>query len=219
VVPIGYLFVLAGALLMRQVLVGRVTETPTDIKELTVALLSGDMDAVRAVSSLRGSNVVSATSVARGRRDLQQTGELAGNLVDDYAASLVGSSVKGKKLLGECIRLGDPATYVWGASGPDTFDCSGLVWRAAVNLKMFKGARFTTASFSGSSRTWCDSLPSDAGHAPGDIVVWPGKHMGVFVDGDTFYSARSPEKGIGRSSLSGDQNYFGSLGDWYRVKG
>src|SRR5207302_122289 len=43
-------------------------------------------------------------------------------------------------------RLGDP--YVWGASGPGSFDCSGLVmwaWaRAGVSLSHFSGAQYAS---------------------------------------------------------------------------
>lgn len=41
--------------------------------------------------------------------------------------------------------------------------------------------------------------------------------MGVYVAEDKMYSARSPAKGIGYSSISGDSGYFGSQPTYWRA--
>jgi hypothetical protein len=53
----GYLMILLGGLLIRQVVVGRVTETPSDIRDLFVAVITADTDSAGEVLSRRGTNV------------------------------------------------------------------------------------------------------------------------------------------------------------------
>ena len=71
-------------------------------------------------------------------------------------------------------RVGDP--YVWGAAGPDAFDCSGLVmWayaQAGVGLPHFSGSQFADTV----------QIPlSDL--EPGDLVfpADPGEHVAMYV--------------------------------------
>ncbi|MGA3219770.1 MAG: C40 family peptidase [Acidimicrobiales bacterium] len=71
-------------------------------------------------------------------------------------------------------RVGDP--YVWGASGPDAFDCSGLVmWayaQAGVSLPHYSGAQYDDTIH----------IPmSDL--EPGDLVfpADPGEHVAIYV--------------------------------------
>jgi hypothetical protein len=75
-------------------------------------------------------------------------------------------------------KLGDP--YVWGATGPNSFDCSGLVY-AAYKAAGYKVSR-TTAARLGKMGT-----PVDLAHAPiGSVVYYnePGAtdHVGILVD-------------------------------------
>jgi cell wall-associated NlpC family hydrolase len=75
-------------------------------------------------------------------------------------------------------RVGDP--YVWGAAGPDEFDCSGLVmWayaQAGVYLPHYSGAQFDDTV----------QIPmSDL--EPGDLVfpADPGEHVAMYIgDGE-----------------------------------
>jgi hypothetical protein len=96
-------------------------------------------------------------------------------------------------------------------TGPDSYDCSGLVWKAGCNVglwgpgtKWFPQA-FNTASFIvhtreiGLTRVGPAILPQ-----PGDIVWWVG-HMGVAIDSETIFAARSSRVSpqIGPSSIAG----------------
>lgn len=69
--------------------------------------------------------------------------------------------------------LGKP--YVWGStfSNGGGGDCSGLVWRAMLDMGV-KLPRFTTTTILLSSHFVKVSAP-----AQGDVVVWPGDHMGI----------------------------------------
>ncbi|HUB71694.1 MAG TPA: NlpC/P60 family protein [Acidimicrobiales bacterium] len=71
-------------------------------------------------------------------------------------------------------RVGDP--YVWGAAGPDEFDCSGLVmWaydQAGVYLPHYSGSQYAETT----------QIPmSDL--EPGDLVfpADPGQHVAIYV--------------------------------------
>jgi cell wall-associated NlpC family hydrolase len=75
-------------------------------------------------------------------------------------------------------RVGDP--YVWGAVGPTTFDCSGLVMWA------YAQAGVVLPHYSGSQYAVTEHIPmSDL--EPGDLVFFanPGEHVAMYVgDGD-----------------------------------
>jgi hypothetical protein len=104
----------------------------------------------------------------------------------------------GVGLLAEVKRLGNGKSYSQlRRTGPDSFDCSGLVWRAGCNIGRWgPGTKwfpqpFNTASFIihtkeiGLVRRGNAILP-----VAGDIIWWVG-HMGVVESPTRFYSARS----------------------------
>ena len=78
--------------------------------------------------------------------------------------------------------------YVWGATGPSSFDCSGLtmyVWaKAGVRLPHYSLAQYT-------------SLPkvSQGSLRPGDLVFFgsPIHHVGIYVGGG--YMIDAPHTG------------------------
>jgi len=72
--------------------------------------------------------------------------------------------------------LGRP--YVWGGTfaNGEGGDCSGLVWRAMRDAGI-PIARFTTTTILASKYVKAVSSPQT-----GDIVVWPGVHMGIVVN-------------------------------------
>lgn len=74
-------------------------------------------------------------------------------------------------------KKGDP--YVWGATGPDRFDCSGLVY-AAYKAAGFPVARTTAANL---GKSGAEISLGDA--VPGDVVYFnePGAtdHVGIYI--------------------------------------
>ncbi len=85
----------------------------------------------------------------------------------------VGSGASGAVAAAES-RVGDP--YVWGASGPSSFDCSGLVmWSYAqvgISLPHFSGAQYADTTHISMSDL-----------EPGDLVfpADPGQHVAMYV--------------------------------------
>ncbi len=214
---IGWLFILSGIVIARQVARGRVMNLPEDLGDAFIAFASGDSDALGEVLGRRGEAAaptaadlaifnltegvttglttgIGTTADAIGKGWGQLTGGI-GNLA--LAAIMLGEKAKG---------------YRWAATGPDYYDCSGLIWRACQGIG-YKGSRFSTATIR--SRKDFKIISAPATQGPGvtaaginDIVLWPAGsggvtgHMGVITGVDKFYSARSIRSGIGESKIS-----------------
>ncbi|AMV65204.1 Phage tail length tape-measure protein [Pediococcus damnosus] len=123
-------------------------------------------------------------------------------------------------LLSAVEKYGKGHKYVWGADGPNSFDCSGLVMYA---LKKAFGISYP--HFSGSQYSKTKHISKSEAQA-GDLVFWgPGKHVGVYAGGDKYYSAFSPSAhpNIGMYSLSGSvpgySPLFGSVKGLSHSKG
>lgn len=96
-----------------------------------------------------------------------------GSAAPSYSPPPVGSGAAGAIAAAES-RLGD--WYQWGAAGPDTFDCSGLVmWAYAqvgISLPHYSGAQYADTTH----------IPmSDL--EPGDLVFFadPGEHVAMYI--------------------------------------
>ena len=82
-------------------------------------------------------------------------------------------------------RLGCP--YVWGATGPDTFDCSGLTqWcyaKAGITIPRNSEEQHDAAAAKGN----CHPI-SEGGMQPGDIL-WKSGHVGICIGDGKFIHA------------------------------
>jgi hypothetical protein len=93
-------------------------------------------------------------------------------------------------------QLGKP--YVWGAAGPDAFDCSGLTmmaWAAAgVSLAHFTGDQFHEGI----------AVPDPQAMSPGDLILVPGSdgtlaqpgHVAIYLGEGLVESAVDPAQGV-----------------------
>lgn len=98
-------------------------------------------------------------------------------------------------------KYGHGHKYVWGATGPDTFDCSGLVMYALKHAFGISYPHFSGSQYSQSKHI----SKSDA--RPGDLVFFgPGgnEHVGVYAGHGAYYSALNPNRhpNIGMSPVS-----------------
>ncbi|HEU0244646.1 MAG TPA: NlpC/P60 family protein [Candidatus Limnocylindrales bacterium] len=87
--------------------------------------------------------------------------------------------------------------YVAGGTGPDTFDCSGLV-RYAYNQAGVGGALGGGHSAS-AMLAWGRSmgLTSRTNGRVGDVVIYgDGSHAGIYIGGGRIVSALNPSQGI-----------------------
>ena len=93
-------------------------------------------------------------------------------------------------------KLGD--AYVWGAAGPNSFDCSGLTmmaWaQAGVVLDHYTGDQLNEGT----------PVAGYAAISPGDLVLIPGSdgtladpgHVGIFIGDGLVLSAVDPQQGV-----------------------
>lgn len=114
------------------------------------------------------------------------------------SSKLNGDGGPATGLLKAVEKYGEGHKYVWGAAGPTTFDCSGLVMYA---LKRAYGIDFP--HFSGSQYSMTQHINRDQAKM-GDLVFWGNhgdEHVGVYAGGNKYFSAESPSQGIHMNTL------------------
>lgn len=197
---LGYLLIFVAAILLRSVQRGRASNIPEDTQDTLVAILTGDIAMLKEVAARRGSDNDAATAES----------------VPETGVEAATGGENGARLLAQARKLGGAAKgYGWGLTGPTRYDCSGLVWRAGKDIGIYTGPRYTTSSFTRVSVTWAVATSSPT---VGDIVLWPGKHMGIVSGSNMCYSARSVEHGIGESTIDGTSKVLGITAQYFRVK-
>jgi peptidoglycan DL-endopeptidase CwlO len=90
-------------------------------------------------------------------------------------------------------QLGDP--YVWGAEGPNSFDCSGLMWAAYRSAGYYQLPRVSRDQFKWTS----DRLVSRYDLLPGDLIFFASgadwtsiHHVGMYIgDGRMVHAPRT----------------------------
>ena len=101
-------------------------------------------------------------------------------------------------------QLGKP--YVWGAAGPGSFDCSGLV---AYCYSVGAGIEITHSSYGQSS---CGTPVSVSELQPGDILGFRGwGHVGIYIGDGQFIHAPQSGDVVKISSLSSRGNFCGAV--------
>lgn len=114
------------------------------------------------------------------------------------SSKLNGDGGPATGLLKAVEKYGEGHRYVWGAAGPTTFDCSGLVMYA---LKHAYGIDYP--HFSGSQYGMTQHISKDQAKM-GDLVFWGNhgdEHVGVYAGGNKYFSAESPSQGIHVNTL------------------
>ncbi|QNQ83754.1 phage tail tape measure protein [Lactobacillus sp. PV037] len=134
----------------------------------------------------------------------QQLWKMTSDKLDD------GDSVSNSGLLKAMEKYGSGKPYVWGATGAEAFDCSGLVQYSLEN-----GFKKAFPRTSGEQYAATQHI-SQSNAKPGDLVFFgPGgsEHVGVYAGGDNYYSAQNPQDGIGMGKISafGSKPLFGRI--------
>lgn len=88
------------------------------------------------------------------------------------------------------------AAYVYGASGPNAYDCSGLVSAAYASVGLY--VPHSSASIGGMTTT---SNPQ-----PGDIC-WRSGHVGIYVGGGMMIDAANPSVGVRYAAVESGMIY------------
>lgn len=94
-------------------------------------------------------------------------------------------------------QMGKP--YVWGAAGPDAFDCSGLIlWayaKAGISLPHYSGAMYAMTT-----------RISESQLQPGDFVFWGSggsEHVAIYMGGNQLVHTFRPPTGVSVTPLDG----------------
>ena len=137
-------------------------------------------------------------SIGLAQNSSQHFGNPWSNAMWTVINNAIGDSSKNAKgLLKAVEKNGEGHKYVWGAAGPSTFDCSGLVM---YTLKHDYGIDYP--HFSGAQYARTQHISKNNARM-GDLVFWgPGDHVGVYAGGNKYFSAESPSQGIHMNTLS-----------------
>jgi peptidoglycan DL-endopeptidase CwlO len=125
-------------------------------------------------------NVLNSAAYAQALAIYQKTGSYP-------AVALRGNSIGVQAVRWALTKVGDP--YVWGAAGPNAFDCSGLVmWAYAhvgISLAHFTGDQWTEGQHVSRSQL-----------QPGDIVFFFAdiSHEGMYIGNGLMVDA--PTQGV-----------------------
>lgn len=94
-----------------------------------------------------------------------------------------------------CAQVGDP--YVWGATGPNSFDCSGLTQYA------YKAAGISLTHFTGAQWNEGRAIPRSEAR-PGDLVFFFSDlhHVGLYLGNDKMVHAPRAGKPVNVSSIN-----------------
>lgn len=129
-------------------------------------------------------------------------------MANDEASGGGGSS----ELLKEVIKLGTGKPYVWGATGPDSFDCSGLVQDAlrqmGKSFPHYSGDQFNSSTAVSDPKSGDLAFFGDGG----------SQHVGVYGGNGKMFSAMSPgsNPNIGWAKVS---DWSEKLAGYHRVPG
>jgi cell wall-associated NlpC family hydrolase len=166
-------------------LLSRVTAACFALAIFTVIVAAQTDPRLHHINTLTTTTTVDPTGVTRLETDPVIISQAA-------PATIISSSLlRFDQLLHGAIdqRLG--SRYVWGATGPNVFDCSGFVWSSfkAIGVDFMRG----------SARTyWARFAPAreDEKFKFGTLVFFNGlTHVGIVADEKGFYHA-SRHKGV-----------------------
>jgi peptidoglycan DL-endopeptidase CwlO len=129
---------------------------------------------------------VAVATAALDRLSRSDRALLRGDGITNYPTNIAGNTLGIAALRAALTRQGAP--YVWGATGPNTFDCSGLVqWSyRQIGVGMPRVA---------AAQQQVGQLVDPAQIQPGDLIFFgsPATHVGIYVGGGRFLEA--PQSG------------------------
>lgn len=104
-------------------------------------------------------------------------------------------------------QLGKP--YVWGATGPDSFDCSGLVYYC-LNQSGTKVSRMTAQGYYNA----CTKINA-SDRQPGDLIFWATNgsvyHVAVYVGDGMQIGAETESTGVIKKKVTSNVYAYGRL--------
>jgi peptidoglycan DL-endopeptidase CwlO len=148
--------------------------------------------------SLSKQKALLATLTAQQQQTVTTTSTIGAGGTTTATNPVPASSQAGKAVAYAYSKLGDP--YVYGATGPGSFDCSGLVQAAWA---------YAGVSIPRTTYEQVAALPavSTSNLQPGDLLFFDGDgHVGIYVGGGYLIDAPQTGSNVEKVALAG----------WYR---
>lgn len=175
-------------------------ESSLDKREQMLSNVKDEIEAELARQRAEAERRRRAYLAAQRSNDNNDSG--GGGVVDDGGDG-AGIPTHGDVVDYAVSRLGKP--YVWGAGGPDAFDCSGLaMWcYAQVGISL---PHSSAAQYGYGTHISRDNLQ------PGDLVFFynPIHHVGIYVGGGQMIHAPNSGSVVSYASVDGHGNYVGA---------
>lgn len=126
--------------------------------------------------------------------------------VDGYAPVAQAPSAKVQAVIALAKKqIGKP--YVWGAKGPYSFDCSGLMYYVFANAAGKNIGGWTVPQESAGTQVSLSNLKA------GDLVFWGSRgatyHVGLYIGNGQYLHAPAPGQSVKIQSLSSYGPSFG----------
>lgn len=156
-------------------------ETRAAVAELDAGRITNDVAQTR----LEMSRKIELVQGRLAQLTADQRARYASEGLTNFSIDLPGDGVGVRAVRAALTKQGAP--YIWGAQGPDTFDCSGLMlWayrQAGVNLPRVSWDQARVG------------IPVTSGLMPGDLIglYMPITHIGMYVGNGLYINA--PQSG------------------------
>jgi cell wall-associated NlpC family hydrolase len=138
---------------------------------------------------------------SRAQAERHGSGDGGGSDTAAPAGSVVAGSAAAQKAVDTALaQVGDP--YVWAASGPNSFDCSGLTQYAYA-------AAGISLPHSSSAQSKMGAAVSRNALQPGDLVFFysPVSHVGMYIGNGQMVHASTSGEPVKISSVDSMGNY------------
>lgn len=86
--------------------------------------------------------------------------------------------------------------YFWGATGPSSFDCSGLVQYVYSKAAGINVTRTTYSQIKQGKAVSLNALQ------PGDLLFWGSYHVGIYLGNGQYVHAATPSQGVRVQTIS-----------------
>lgn len=144
---------------------------------------------------------------ANGALSVTEATEGSSSAVGAPCVPATASGAGGELVELAAAQIGKP--YVWGAAGPDSFDCSGLVYWSLAQMGI-QAPRVADDQAKFGEEVWsgtCSALPEDQ-LAPGDLIAFASnhsyyQHIGIYSGPGKMIHAPVPGKTVEYQSIPG----------------
>lgn len=164
-------------------------------REAQLSQTQDELDSKVTAAKKTSAKMKSAYTEAKTEFDRLSAADQADMSASDLTAvENAGSGAAKRAIAFAMAQLGDP--YVYGGTGPDAWDCSGLV------MKAYAAAGISLPRVVGPQMAAGRSV-SAAELQPGDLVAYPSmSHIGIYLGGGKVVHAPRPGKSVEITSLS-----------------